>query len=136
MPGYFVVETPQPQPQDIHSDVIRRSAWIDDNVCKGAPYFETVWILKDIPKGPGVHHHDFDEFLGFMGGDINNPMELGCDVELYVKDEVLKISRNCLIFLPAGTKHGILSVKNVTTPVLNYSGGPNVAYSAVEDGRP
>lgn len=130
MPGYYIVETPKPQPQDIYSDVIKRSAWIDGEVCKGAPYFEAVWILKDIPDGPGLHRHDFDEFLGFMGSDINTPMELGCDIEVFVKDEILKINKTCLIFIPAGVKHGILSVKNLTKPVLNYSGGPNVKYTA------
>ena len=40
----------------------------------------------------------------------------------------MTISKTCLILIPAGTEHGLLSVTNVTTPILNYSGGPNVAY--------
>jgi hypothetical protein len=131
MSDYVVIENPKAQPQDIHSDTIKRSVWLDDDVCKGAPYFEVVWIMKDIPEGPGLHSHDFDEFVGFMGGDITSPMDLHCDIEFYVGDEIMKIQNTCLLMIPAGVKHGLVSVKNLSIPVLNYSGGPNVTYSVL-----
>lgn len=131
MPDYYIIEDPKLQPQDIGSKTIRRAVWLDDSVVTGAPYFEIVWIVSDIPKGPGIHRHDFDEFVGFMGGDVTAPMELGCEIVFQVGGEAMTLRNTCLIFIPAGTEHGLLSVKNVTTPVLNYSGGPNVAYKAV-----
>ena len=133
MSDYFVIENPRVQPQDINSKTIKRSIWLDDSVCKGAPYFEMVWIVGDITVSPGLHHHDFDEFLGFMGGNIDDHMELGCDIKFRVADEVLEISKTCLIFIPAGVEHGIVSVSNLTTPVLNYSGGPNVTYLPIPE---
>lgn len=137
MPNYYAVTDPQPQPQDeLLKGILNRSAWLDGNVVKGAPYFDAAWIMKDIPGGREIrtHRHEFDEFLGFMGGDIGKPMELGCAVELIVGGETMTVDRTCLLFIPAGTSHGIVSVTGVTTPVLCYSGGPNVAYSAEEPG--
>ena len=136
MSDFFVIEEPKLQPQDMMlKDILSRSAWLDDDVVKGAPYFDAAWVLKDIPKGPQVHlhHHDFDEYLGFMGGDGYAPMDLGCEVVVQVGGEVLTYNKTFLVFIPAGTKHGIVSVTNVTRPVLCYSGGPNVAYSSTED---
>jgi len=128
MSDFYMIDNPTLQPQDIGSKTIKRAIWLDDSVCKGAPYFEMVWIVNDITVSPGMHHHDFDEFLGFMGGNIDDPMELGCDIQVLVAGEVLDINKTCLIFIPAGVEHGIISVSHLTTPVLNYSGGPNVTY--------
>lgn len=135
MSEYFLIEEPKPAPQDIMlKDVLKRAAWLDDDVVKGAPYFDAAWVVKDIPRGPEVHlhHHDFDEYLGFMGGDGNNPMDMGgCEAVVQVGDDVLTLTKTSLIFIPAGVKHGIISMTNITVPVLCYSGGPNVAYSSV-----
>ena len=78
------MKIPGCKPQDIRSDVIKRAIWLDDTAIKGAPYFEIVWIVKDISVGPGLHTHNFDEFVGFMGGNISTPMELGGEVEFRV----------------------------------------------------
>ncbi len=83
MSEYILIEDPKPAPQDIMlNDVLRRTAWLDDNVIKGAPYFDAAWVIKEMPKGREIqlHHHDFDEYLGFMGGDGNAHMDLGCEV--------------------------------------------------------
>jgi quercetin dioxygenase-like cupin family protein len=136
MPNYFAIEDPRPQPQDALLDgVLKRCVWMDDDVVRGAPYFDAAWILGDIPKGPEphLHRHDFDEFLGFMGGDINAPMELGCEIEIIVDGEAMTLGKTCLIFIPAGVRHGIVSVTGLTKPVLCYSGGPNVRYAADGD---
>lgn len=132
MPDYVVIKEPKPQPQDtMLKDILRRSAWLDDDIVKGAPYFDAAWVVKDIPKNPDVqlHHHDFDEYLGFMGGDGNNPMDLGCVVELQVGDDVLSYHETFMIYIPAGVKHGNISVTSLTRPILCYSGGPNVTYA-------
>ncbi|NLN07439.1 MAG: hypothetical protein GX167_07465 [Firmicutes bacterium] len=90
--------------------------------------------MKDIPRRPEINlrRHDFDEYLGFMGGDPDNPMDLGCEVEVQVDDDIMILRKTCLLYIPAGVKHGIGAVTNLTRPVLCYSGGPNVAYSTTE----
>jgi hypothetical protein len=133
MSEFIVITEPKPQPQDtMLKDILRRSAWLDDAVVKGAPYFDAAWVIKDIPKGREVHlhHHDFDEYLGFMGNDGYNPMDLGCEVEIQVGDKVMSFSETFLVYIPAGVKHGIIAMTNVKRPVLCYSGGPNVTYAS------
>ena len=135
MAEYYVIEEPKQAPQDIKlKDTLRRAAWLDDDVVKGAPYFDAAWVIKDIPRASEIHlhHHEFDEYLGFMGGDGHNPMEMGCQVEVQVGDDILKFNKTFVVFIPAGVKHGIVSVTNLTRPVLCYSGGPNAAYAAIE----
>lgn len=136
MAEYYVIEEPKQAPQDIMlKDTLRRTAWLDDEVVKGAPYFDAAWVVKDIPRGPEkhLHHHEFDEYLGFMGSDGYNPMDMGgCEAVVQVGDDEITIKKTSLIFIPAGVKHGILSMTNITQPVLCYSGGPNAAYVAVQ----
>ena len=121
--NYVVIDRIAEQPQDKNNDVLKRAVWLDETVAHGAPYFEAVWTMKDIPVGPPEHCHDFDEFVGFMSGDPSTE-ELGCDVEFYVDGEPVKFNKNCVLFIPAGVKHAPFTVLNVTRPVLNYSGGP------------
>ena len=130
---YAVTEV-KPQPQDIHPEIMTRAVWLDDDVIPGAPYYEAVWVLQDIPQGPGEHVHDFDEFLGCMGSDPTTD-ELGCEVEFYLGGERMVFTKNFTLFIPAGVPHCPFNIRHVTRPVLNYSGGPNVKYlRKYEDG--
>ena len=75
MAEYYVIEEPKPAPQDIKlKDILRRAAWLDDDVVKGAPYFDAAWVIKDIPRASKVslHHHEFDEYLGFLGRRVQS----------------------------------------------------------------
>ncbi len=131
---YIVIDKAAEQPQDKASDIIKRAVWLDETVAPGAPYFEAVWHMKDMPKGPPEHCHDFDEFLGFISCDPNTE-ELGCDVELWIDGDCLKFHTNTTVLIPAGVKHAPFTLKNVTRPVLNFSGGPAVEYlRKYEDG--
>jgi mannose-6-phosphate isomerase-like protein (cupin superfamily) len=57
---------------------------------------------------------------------------LGCEVVMQVGDDVLTYNKTFLVYIPAGVQHGIISMTNITTPVLCYSGGPNVAYGSTK----
>ncbi len=130
----YIVRDIKLQPQDVRPDVMTRGAWLDETVCAGAPYYEAVWVKKDIPNGPGEHCHEFDEFLGCMGNDPDSD-ELGCTVQVYIEGELFEFTKNFVVYVPAGTKHCPLNFLNVTRPVINYSGGPNVEYlRKYEDG--
>ena len=123
----FVMTTPPVLPQDVTSDAIKRIAFMDNTLIEDAPYFEAVWCLKDIPVGPARHTHDFDEYLGYMGIDPTTDA-LGCTVEIEVGDELLTMTKNFIMRIPAGVPHCPMRVLNLTRPVINYSGGPNIQY--------
>ena len=132
--NYTLIEGTTLQPHDHNNPRIVRAAWLDDEEVPGAPYFDAVWTVADIPVGPPEHTHDFDEYLGFMSNDPNT-YDLGCTIEFEVDGETITSTRNCILYVPAGVKHCPFRVLGVTRPVLMYSGGPNVNYQRkYEDG--
>jgi hypothetical protein len=68
---------------------------MDDDVVRARRISTPLGFWGIIPKGPEphLHRHDFDEFLGFMGGDINAPMELGCEIEIIVDGEAMTLGK-------------------------------------------
>ena len=79
-----------------NSERMEHVIWMDDEVIPGAPYSELVWFrpTADIPspeemrQRPGVptHSHPFDEVLCYTGADIDNPHDLGGEIELWLED--------------------------------------------------
>jgi hypothetical protein len=118
---------PEKQPQDVDPTVILRTAWLDESVFPSAPYFELLWTSREF-DGPPEHCHDFDEYLGYIGSDPENPLDLGCDFEIVIGDEVVKTNRSCLIFIPAGTKHCPMRASNMKRPIIGFTGAGNVNY--------
>jgi hypothetical protein len=121
-----IIFTPQAQPQD-NPDTCLRTAWLDENVFPNAPYFELLWTAKD-SDGPPEHCHDFDEYLGYMGSDPENPLDLGCDFEIRIDGEVFKTNRSFVLFIPAGVKHCPYTVKNMKRPIIGFTGSGSVDY--------
>jgi len=129
-----VIFTPLKQPQDLDPTTILRTAWLDQNVFPNAPYFELLWTSRN-SEGPPEHCHDFDEYLGYIGSDPNNPLDLGCDFEIHVGGEVIKTDKSCIIFIPAGVKHCPYYIRNMMRPIIGFTGSCSVDYQRkYEDG--
>ena len=76
-----------------------------------------------------AHTHDYDEVLGFTGSDIDNPKELGGEIELWLEDEKYIINKSCLIFIPKGMKHCPLSIRRVDRPFFGFAAGLTNTYT-------
>jgi hypothetical protein len=68
-----------------------------------------------------THAHDFDQFLIFVGGDINNMPDLGGEVELTLGEEKGKLEKFVFttataVYIPAGLFHCPLNFKKVNNP--------------------
>jgi hypothetical protein len=68
-----------------------------------------------------THAHDFDQFLFFVGGDINNMADLGGEVELTLGEKGGKLEKFVFttattVFIPAGMLHCPLNFKKVNNP--------------------
>ena len=86
-------------------------------------YIEFGWIY-DIPEpNPHIHEHvhDFDEIVLHIGGDPDNPEDLGGEIDFYVEGQPLTLTTTCGIFLPAGVSHGPLIWKKVTKPHIEMA---------------
>lgn len=120
-----------PPPPNIPPDVskMNRILYLDNDVIEGAFYMECVWFGKGIGTGgPPSHVHDFDEVLGFLGSDPNNPRDLGGEVELWIGDEKHILTKSCLVFIPKGLKHCPLIFRKVDKPIFHFSTGPAATY--------
>jgi hypothetical protein len=79
-------------------------------------------------RGPSSHAHDYDEVIAFFGTDLNDPDDLGAEVELWLEDEKHIITKTSLVFVPAGLRHCPLIFLKVDKPVFHYTTGPGKMY--------
>lgn len=81
-------------------------------------YIELGWIY-DIPEpNPGIHKHvhKFDEIVLHWGGDSENPLDLGAEIDFYMEEQPLTLNTTTGLWVPKGLKHGPLIWKNVRKP--------------------
>ncbi len=102
---------------------------LDDDVIKGAFYLSCFWFWK----GSDVvlvkpHTHDFDEVLALIGTNPEDPNDLGGEVEFWMGDEKLILTKSCLVFVPKGLKHCPFIVRRVDRPIFHFTSGPTATY--------
>jgi hypothetical protein len=96
-----------------------RILWLEDEIMQGASSVILSWYWKATEKeGSPSHIHDFDEIIGFIGSDPQNPRDLGGEVEFWLEDEKYLLTKSCLIFAPRGIRHCPLRVTRVDRPIL------------------
>ena len=96
----------------------------NDQVPGSNVYLEVGWIYGMPDPNPHInmHSHDeYDEIVLHIGGDPDNPEELGAEIEFTVDNKPLVINKTSAIFIPAGVKHGPVIWKNVTKPHLQMA---------------
>jgi hypothetical protein len=111
---------------------------MDGTNVPGAFYMECVWVMpRPAGAAPGAtgrrvgtesHSHEYDEVIAFFGTDLNDPHDLGAEVELWLGDEKHIITKTSLVFVPAGLKHCPLTFLRVDRPVFHYTTGPGKMY--------
>jgi len=133
---HFIQEVQEPRhftPRDheFYKKFAKRIMYIDSNIFPGAFQMNTVWYHSPLPpEGPGEHTHDFPELLGFYSSDPNNPDDLGAEVEFTIEGEKHLITKNTMIFIPAGVKHLPMALKNIRRPILHFGVCLNPEYAA------
>lgn len=106
--------------------------YLDDEILKGAFYVECVWIMPG-SRYPGVaepnpHAHDFDEVVSFIGSNLDDPWDLGGEIELWLEGEQHILTRSCLVFIPKGMKHCPLIIRRVDRPIYHSAVGTGAIY--------
>lgn len=124
----FDVRPPIPG-KETPTTIMRKIVWMDDGRMKGAPYFEIMFFIAPRDPLPPTHAHDFDEILGFVGSDPDDPENLGGKVRVMIGDEWLELTKSSVIHIPAGLKHSPFVIEHMTRPIFHFSGGPNIKYS-------
>lgn len=108
--------------------------YLDDKRLKGAPYAEAVWFCTTNDTGPAPHiHDDFDEFIGFIGSDPEHPEELNGEIDFYIEDEKITVTKSCLVYIPRGLRHSPIYVPRLERPIIHFSGGNGGEYARKGD---
>lgn len=102
---------------------LTRLLWIDDKKLNGAPYLESVWFHTVNDTGPETHTHDFDEIIGFFGGDAEHPEELNAELSFQIGNETATFTKSCLLYIPRGIPHSPILVPKLERSIIHFSGG-------------
>ncbi len=108
-----------------------RVMWLDDEVVPGAFYTECVWFLPGMGSEQvkvEAHAHSFNEIISFFGTNYKDLHDLGGEVELWLEDEKIIMTRTFLAFVPAGMKHCPLIIRRVDTPIFHFTVGTGKEY--------
>jgi hypothetical protein len=95
----------------------------------GFPYFSITWYTTLREASPAAHTHDFDEIIGFVGADPEDPTDLGGTIRFMIGDEWYTFTQSVVIYIPAGLPHAPITVDEIRRPIIHFTGGPNVPYT-------
>jgi len=106
---------------------------LDNDMSPGAFYAEFVWVWSGTTTmAPDGHAHQWDELIGIIGSDRENPRELGGEVSIILGDEKHTLTQSSLIFVPGGLFHCPLEFKNIEKPVLCFTVGNTTEYTIIK----
>jgi quercetin dioxygenase-like cupin family protein len=114
------------------------AVYLDAGTVPGARiYSECIWYRpnKDAAGvvggeiGLAEHTHPFEEVLAFFGQDIQNPRDLGAQIELILDGQKHLIDKTSLVFIPAGMPHKVAFTR-LDKPVFHFSIGASEEFKA------
>ena len=120
--------------------------WMDSEVIPGAFYAECCWQwpesypdqrprpkmitpeqAKDMP-GITPHAHPFDELFCYFGTNMEDPSDLGGEIEFWLEDEKFMLTKSFQVYIPAGMMHNPLRIHRMDRPMFHLTLGPTSKY--------
>ena len=135
--GKYVVQELKAPPfspgfAEIYKQWGERLLWIEGNVVPGAFQMNMTWYHHAPDMRPLYKHdehvHDFDELIGFIGSNPDDPYDLGGVIEVGINGELHRLTKSSMIFMPGGMKHLPLSIISLERPILHFSISMNPVY--------
>jgi hypothetical protein len=105
---------------------------IDEEIIKGISCFASCnWFwpslldtkLEDRSTKP--HSHTYDEIIGLIGTNFDDPTDLCGEVEINIGGEKHIVTKSSLIFIPAGLEHGPFRELRMERPIFQFEFGLN-----------
>jgi hypothetical protein len=104
---------------------------VDDEIVKDFFYVDCNWLwsgsAEDTAEEP--HAHDFDEVIGFIGSNREDPHDLGGKITIWLDDKKEVLTKSCLIFVPAGTRHCPILFNRIDKPIFFVTISPVKKYA-------
>lgn len=117
---------------EFYSTYAKRLLWMDSRNVPGAFQMNISWYMHASECRPLLRHdehvHDFDEMVGFIGSDPEDPYDLGAEIEIGIGGELHRLTKSSVIFMPGGVRHLPLSIIELHRPVLHFSVSVNPSY--------
>jgi hypothetical protein len=128
---YIIAETPKSAMNPHHLPTL----WVNNELngaLKGAFYLMCALITKaddETTQAFKPHNHDFDEYIGFLGTNPEDPTDLGGEVEIWLGgEEKHVITKSCAVFVPRGLYHTPITIKRVDRPMVHFRTGNTLRY--------
>jgi hypothetical protein len=100
---------------------------MDEEVVKGAKlYTAAVWFWPAMIKteiserSTKPHVHDYDEVLGLIGTNPDDPYDLCGESEVTLGGEKHIVNKSALIYIPAGLEHGPFRETRIDRPIFHF----------------
>ena len=117
-----------PEMSKKYSTFAKRILWIDGDMVPGAFQMNCAWYIKPNSHISLAHIHTTDEIIGFFGSDVNNPSDMGGELEFWMEDEKYLMTESFLVFVPAGVKHCPLKINRIERPIFHLGASPSRNY--------
>lgn len=84
--------------------------------------FDFCTSLDDIGPIPPPHKHDFDEYIFFLGGNPQNYLDFGAEIDICLgsgeDQETYTIDTAAFVYVPKGLIHMPMTYKKVDKPII------------------
>lgn len=105
----------QAEPQDSVRHIVR----LDENEYPGAMMLEAMWLVSPC-QTTGMRQCASGTMWVFAGSDVNDHENLNAEIELWIENDKLTLTKTCAVFIPSGVAYGNFKVKSLTKPVFSY----------------
>jgi hypothetical protein len=145
----YIITEPKPWPRELEEEMKaehekRKSTVksthlmsVDNEIVEGFFYVDCNWLwsgsAQDTSEEP--HSHDFDEVIGFVGSNRDDPHDLGGEITIWLDGNKEVLHRSSLIFVPAGIRHCPILFNRIEKPIFFVTISPMGKYSRENEGE-
>jgi mannose-6-phosphate isomerase-like protein (cupin superfamily) len=116
----------KPAPQPPKGLKTYHAVSLDGSIIPGAFYVDFVWIFKgSLEMAKETHAHDWDEMIGLCGlpESQENPRGIDPGVSVKLGNDMYKMKKSSLIYVPKNVPHAPILFENIEKPVLCFTIG-------------
>jgi hypothetical protein len=88
-------------------------------------------ITPEMAKNmPGIqpHSHPFIELFCYFGTNMNDPSDLGGEIEFWLEDEKFILTKSFMCYIPSGMTHCPLRFHRMDAPMFHLTIGSGSKY--------
>jgi hypothetical protein len=130
--GFGDLKNKNPWSRNVGKEEETKLLRIDENVIKGISFFSWCnWFWPSIvetkleDRSTKPHSHTYDEIIGMVGTNFDDPYDLGGEIEINLGGEKHIVTQSCLVYIPAGLEHGPFRELKMERPIFQFEFGLN-----------